>query len=340
MERSEIEKLREQVGCAAVLCSAGFAIDEKESTRRAAKFRRAAEIIIVTHDGYGWFDPLSDAKGDVFSLVAHLERVDFPACCEQVASLVGLALSMPALQRSSSPALLEASPPVDRWEGRRCPRPGSKAWQYLCLVRSLPAPILRAATDRGLLREGPVGSVWAAHTDEAGAVVGWEERGPEWRGFASGGAKVLFRFGSPSAQRFCVTEAAIDAMSLAAIEGPREGTLYLSTGGGWSPQTTEALRGLVSRADAQLVAATDANPQGDAYAERLRAVAEDVGCQWLRLRPSAGDWNDVLREREGKNEENRKSRHAAFPPSASREASPGQGRPLTRPDGLSAAREV
>lgn len=340
MERSEIEKLREEVGCAAVLCSAGFAIDEKESTRRAAKFRRAAEIIIVTHDGHGWFDPLSDAKGDVFSLVAHLESVDFPTCCERVASLVGLALSMPVLQRASSPTLSETSPPIDRWQGRRTPRPGSKTWQYLRLGRSLPAPIIRAATDHGLLREGPVGSMWAAHTDVAGAVVGWEERGPEWRGFASGGSKTLFRFGQSTPRRFCVTEAAIDAMSLAAIEGPRESTLYISTGGGWSPQTTEALRDLVSCADAQLVAATDANSQGDAYAERLRALAEEVGCQWLRLRPPAGDWNDVLKERERKNEENRKSRHAAFPPAASREASPGQGRPLTRPDGLPAAREV
>jgi len=74
--------------------------------------------------------------------------------------------------------------------------------------------------------------MWAAHTDDAGSVVGWEQRGPEWRGFATGGAKVLFRLGSPDANCLCVTEAAIDAMSLAAIEGLRNGAVYLSTGGG------------------------------------------------------------------------------------------------------------
>jgi hypothetical protein len=299
MKRAEIERLREEVGCAMVLSEAGFAIDEKESTRRAVKFRRAAEIIIVTHDDRGWFDPLSDSKGDVFSLVAHLDGIDFPACVERVASLVGLMPSLPVLQRTLSPRLPEI-PPIDRWHGRRFPRWGSKTWQYLRSLRSLPAPIIRAATDRGLLREGPLGSMWAAHTDGAGAVVGWEERGPEWRGFATGGSKTLFRFGQSTPRRFCVTEAAIDAMSLAAIEGLRESTLYLSTGGGWSPQTTDALRDLVSRDHAQLVAATDANAQGDAYAERLRALAEEVGCQWLRLRPPAGDWNDVLKERERK----------------------------------------
>ena len=325
MKRAEIEKLRKEVGCAAVLCQAGFAIDEKESTRRAAKFRRAAEIIIVTHNDRGWFDPLSDSKGDVFSLVAHLDGINFPACVECVASLVGLVPSLPVLQRTLSPRLPEI-PPIDRWHGRLSPRSGSKTWQYLRSLRSLPAPIIRAATDRGLLREGPLGSMWAAHTDGANAVVGWEERGPEWRGFASGGAKLLFRFGSPVADRFCVTEAAIDAMSLAAIEGLRDRTLYLSTGGGWSPQTTDALRDLVSGTGAQLVAATDANSQGDAYAERLRALAEELGCQWLRLRPPAGDWNDVLKERDRKTGREKEPR-AAFPPAASREASPGQAGP-------------
>ena len=52
--------------CAAVLEQAGFAVDRKESTRRAVKYRRGDDIIIVIHEGKGWFDPLSDAKGDVF----------------------------------------------------------------------------------------------------------------------------------------------------------------------------------------------------------------------------------------------------------------------------------
>ena len=35
-------------------------------------------------------------------------------------------------------------------------------------------------------------------------------------------------------------------MSLAAIEGQRPDTLYVSTGGGWSPATDEAIRDLAS----------------------------------------------------------------------------------------------
>ena len=69
-------------------------------------------------------------------------------------------------------------------------------------------------------------------------------------------------------------------MSLAAFEGLRDGTLYLSTGGGWSPATDAALRMLAAPSGVQLVAATDNNAQGDTFADRLRTLAEEAGCGW------------------------------------------------------------
>ncbi|MBB3302252.1 hypothetical protein FHT72_005901 [Rhizobium sp. BK077] len=297
MKRREIEGLRERVSCAAVLEHAGFAIDAKESTRRAVKFRRGGEIIIVTCEGRGWFDPLSEAKGDVFRLVENLDRVGFLEGAERVAALVGFQITEPEWQPAKDGARCDLSLP-DRWQSRRRPWPGSASWRYLNGERCLPANVLRTAIKGDLLREGPQGSMWAAHRDKAGVLTGWEARGPQYRGFASGGTKVLFRFGSDSAVRLAVTEAAIDAMSLAAIEGSHEGTLYLSTGGGWSPATEAALRELAAKPGVQMVAATDANPQGDMFAERLRTLADDAGCDWSRLRPPADDWNEALKIRE------------------------------------------
>ncbi|MGV1963919.1 DUF3991 and toprim domain-containing protein [Rhizobium rhizogenes] len=297
MNRKDIEALRDQVSCAAVLEHAGFAIDAKESTRRAVKFRRGSEIIIVTHEGRGWFDPLSDAKGDVFGLVEHLDHVGFLEGAGRVADLVGFAITEPEWLPSRHDQGFDLALP-ERWQGRRRPWPGSSTWAYLYGDRFLPVPLLRAAIRQDRLREGPCSSMWAAHTDHAGIVTGWEARGPEYRGFASGGTKVLFRLGPETALRLAVTEAAIDAMSLAAIEGPRDGTLYLSTGGGWSPSTEGALRQLASRPDALLVAATDANPQGEMFAERLRALVHETGCDWSRLRPPEEDWNETLKIRE------------------------------------------
>ena len=262
MEKAELEELKEKVPCGAVLDHRGFSLDLKESTRKAMKYRRGDAIIIVIHDGKGWFDPLSDAKGDVYSLIQHLDGCDFPEAFVQVASLVGFVPSEPAWTRQPREREPDLSLP-ERWRARRKPWRGSATWRYLRDDRHLPERILRAAIAAGVLREGPHGSMWAAHIDAAGAVTGWEERGPEWRGFATGGSKVLFRLGPADAGRVCVTEAAIDAMSLAAIEANRPDTLYVSTGGGWSPATDAAIRLVAERPEARLVAATDANPQGE-----------------------------------------------------------------------------
>tara|TARA_R110002020_G_scaffold406375_1_gene616330 strand:- start:26 stop:919 length:894 start_codon:yes stop_codon:yes gene_type:complete len=297
MKKAELEELRKKVACGAVLESSGFAIDLKESTRKAVKYRRGGDIVIVIHEGKGWFDPLSDAKGDVFRLVEHLDGLPFAAALYVVADLIGFTPSEPAWTRQAREKVPDQTV-AQRWQSRRKPWRGSATWLYLSEMRGIPDAVLRQAIDADTLREGPHGSMWAGHVDEAGHVTGWEERGPEWRGFATGGAKVLFRLGPADAMRLCVTEAAIDAMSLAAIERLSPGTLYLSTGGGWSPSTETALRGLAARPDALLVAATDANSQGETFAERLRILAEEEGCNWQRLRPPSDDWNASLKKRE------------------------------------------
>lgn len=192
MKRRDIEEIRERVGCGAVLEASGFVIDVKESTRRAVKYRRGGEIVIVTHDGQGWFDPLSDGKGDVFSLVAHVDGGGFLEALDRVAGLIGF--------RSVEPSWMKAPPTKtptatihDRWISRRVPWPTSDTWHYLRFTRFIPARVLKVAIKQGVLREGPYGSMWAGHVEEDGNVCGWEERGLDWRAFATGGAKVLFR---------------------------------------------------------------------------------------------------------------------------------------------------
>lgn len=295
MEKSEIEELRGRVGCAALLEDDGWKVDLKESTRRAMKYRRDAEIVIVIHSGRGWFDPLSAAKGDVFDLAEHLGAPGFPQASARVAGLVGFVPAAPAWERPSRPGPVHSV--SDRWARRARPRPGSATWRYLTGERLIPESILKVAVQQDLLREGPHGSMWAAHRDDDGALLGWEERGIQWRGFATGGAKELLRLGPSAAARVCVTEAAIDAMSLAAIQVLRPDTLYVSTGGGWSPASELAIRRLAERPGTRLVAATDNNRQGDAYADRVRAIAADTGAGYARSRPRAEDWNEDLRDR-------------------------------------------
>ncbi len=118
---------------------------------------------------------------------------------------------------------------------------------------------------------------------------------PQWRGFSTGGSKQLFRLGNEAALRLCVTEAAIDAMSLAALEGMRADTLYVSTGGGWSPVSDNAIRSIASNPDILMAAATDNDRQGEIYARRLQEIVRETGCRYERLRPSTQDWNSDLK---------------------------------------------
>ena len=232
--------LREQVGCAALLEQDGWKVDVKESTRRAIKYRRDSRIVIVIHDGRGWFDPLSTAKGTCFrspNILAPMDSLTraivFPAS----------SASCPARPPGGLPAKSKPIATIaERWRHRSEPRPGSPTWRYLIDERHIPESDHRRRHCRRPAPEGPQGSMWAAHSDSVGVITGWEERGPSWRGFATGGAKELFRLGASDCLRICVTEAAVDAMSLAALEELRDDTLYVSTGGGWAPATEDAIR--------------------------------------------------------------------------------------------------
>ena len=98
--------------------------------------------------------------------------------------------------------------------------------------------------------------------------------------------------------RLVVVAAAIDALSLASLEGPRGDTLYLATAGGCGPMTIAALRALLGqRASlAQLVAVSAADAAGERYATFLAELAQAAGVTCERLRPprALGDWNAIL----------------------------------------------
>jgi Toprim-like/Protein of unknown function (DUF3991) len=298
MERKDLEALRDKVPCGAVLETEGWKIDRKESSKRAVKYRRGKdEIVIVTHAGKGWFDPMSEAKGDVFGLSEHVSSFGFVKALARVSELVGFVPSQPDWKKPARHNA-NASIPV-RWNSRPRIKPGSATWRYLNVLRCIQQEILHRANARDSIREGPYRSLWTAHRDASGLVTGWEERGPQWRGFATGGSKRLFQFGAINSKRLCVTEAAIDALSLAAIEAAQDAnfseTLYVSTGGGWSPITDAQLHSFAQTPSLYLVAATDRNRQGEVYAERLCLIAQEAGCRFSRLLPEHEDWNEDLK---------------------------------------------
>jgi hypothetical protein len=220
---AEIEWLKAEVNCAALLerLPPVWRLDRAESSRRSLKYRRGeGKIVIVNHAGRGWWDPLSDRKGDIFTLVRYLEPgLNFADARRVLRGFVGIAPVFPETLR----ARREWTSPVavaDRWARRPPLSPGSPAWRYLTERRGLTETILVAACAADAIREGPRGSAWFAHRDGVGRLSGIEMRGAEYRKFSAGGEKTLFRLpGGPGRMsRIAVCEAAIDTLSLAAIE--------------------------------------------------------------------------------------------------------------------------
>ena len=55
----ELIELRARVDCRTVLDRAGWELDARESTPHCPKYRGGSgQIVLVTHGGKGWYDPL------------------------------------------------------------------------------------------------------------------------------------------------------------------------------------------------------------------------------------------------------------------------------------------
>ena len=306
----EIEELRARVHCALVLerTPSPWKLDRKESTKLSLKYRRdKGEILIISHAGRGWWDPTSDAKGDVFGLVQRLEPgLTFGHVRKRLRNFAGLSPSFPSADRARRRNKSDR-PVAERWAERKPVWSNSPTWRYLTRKRGLPSTIITAASAAGILREGRARSAWFAHLDEEGRVTHVDVRGPTYKGSLTGGTKSLFRLPPPHfgsmLPRLVVAEAAIDALSIAAIEELRADTLYVATSGGMGPGTIVALEALLDNIaklpGALFCSAAGANGGGDRFADRHRVLADKFQIPFVRLRPSieGGDWNDELRER-------------------------------------------
>jgi hypothetical protein len=305
---AELDLFRQAVNCAAVLerMMGGWKLDVRESTKRSLKYRRGpGEIIIVNHDGHGWWDATGSAKGDVFNLVQHLDpSLNLGQVRQLLRRVVGVTPSYPEAVREEKGRGVDR-PVAERWARRPRLRRGSEAWTYLTGQRALARHVVETAAAQDAVREGPYGSVWFGHRLHE-KVTHVEIRGPAYKGSLTGGHKTLFRFRCDlgTVRRLAIAEAPIDGLSLAVLEDMRADTLYVATGGGMGPGTINALIEILGQLaaipDALVSSAADANMAGDRYAARHAELTAEAGVPFARLRPPEGlDWNEVLQRARG-----------------------------------------
>lgn len=100
---AEIETLKREVSCATMLehLPPPLTLHKGESTRHALKYRRGAgEILIVNHDQRGWWDPMSDARGDARCIMQRLDRsLYFGQVRQALRRFAGVAPSFPEALR-------------------------------------------------------------------------------------------------------------------------------------------------------------------------------------------------------------------------------------------------
>src|ERR1700727_486048 len=142
MSDPEIEELRDKVHCAVVLerTLPPWKLDRKESTKLSLKYRRGkGEILIVSHAGRGWWDPTSDAKGDVFRLVQRLEPgLSFGHVRKRLRAFAGLSPCFPSADRAGGRKEPDGAVAA-RWAERKTVWSNSPAWRYLRRQRGLSA---------------------------------------------------------------------------------------------------------------------------------------------------------------------------------------------------------
>jgi hypothetical protein len=167
--------------------------------------------------------------------------------------------------------------------------------------RGIPRLILTSRRFSGTIRDW-LGRACFPHTDHGGVVTGAEIRGDNWKGFSPGGWKTAYRSNIFNGdERLVIAESGIDSLSFAAVNpDPQDRTRYMSVAGALNLKVQPDI---IRRAAADLppgsriIAATDADDAGLSLAGQIEQAVRQAGradLQFETMRPTEGDWNEVL----------------------------------------------
>jgi len=275
--------------------SYGYQLDKRESSRSSLVMRHSDgdKIIIATgEDGHGiFFSVTSNASGSVLDFIMHRQGGNLGHARQTLRryapSSFPTALSLSSALPKPRPIPHDRTALMVAWHRFKPCHPA-----YI-ESRGLTPDTIATFSDR--IRTDERHNTVFRHDDLSG-LSGWEIKNKGFTGFARGGKKAFFACKAgiqpeDKINRLVVAESALDAMSF--YQHDPSPTLVLSFGGGLSPEQEELLCYVLTKYPAaEIVTATDNDPQGEVFADLIKAHRPDA----TRALPVKGkDWNDSLR---------------------------------------------
>lgn len=296
----ELESFKTEIDLRGYAAALGYGLDRKESWKGSSVLRHPnGDKIIVKrdHDGHFVYFSVRDESdnGSIIDFVQRRKAANLGQVRQELRPWLG--------KQGPFPALFPALQPTtkDRLAVERQYRLMQDVARhaYLEEERRLPVETLLSPRFAGRIKTDARGNAVFGHFDQDG-LCGYEIKNTGYTGFARGGEKGLWLSHTEATdQRLVLCESAIDALSYAALF-PAPDTRYASLGGQMNPKQPLLLKALLLKlpTDAEVIAATDADVDGCAYAQLIASLVSETSrtdlC-FVRQEPTAGkDWNDVL----------------------------------------------
>lgn len=257
------------------------ALEAKQDPQDRAKWHTARGVLSVNGPKFiNW--NLDWGGGGAIDLVMHVRQVGFGRALQWLEQRFGSGTSFEPTAMPE-PRSLALPPPV----------PGNwpRVERYLVGERKLPATLLQPLVESEVLYADARANAVFLLLDTDALAVGAELRGTTalpWRGMAPGSCKDrgFFSVAASSSGAIVLCESAVDALSCHALYPDYR---CLSTSGArpepaWLPA-------LIAKGGT-IYCGFDADPTGEVMAQRMQERHPAI----RRLRPSAKDWNDLLRQ--------------------------------------------
>jgi hypothetical protein len=296
---AELERFKTEINLSAYAAVEGYCLLKNESSKNSVAMKHpSGDKIIITrgHDNHWIYCSVRDDRdnGSIIDFVQNREKCSLGTVRSILRRWTGSGAPSPApnlfaanVQKSSKDrqSVLAALARM----------PNATEHPYLKNQRAIGKEITGDRRFLGRIKMDTKGNAIFPHYDEEG-TCGYEIKNKGFTGFSAGGDKGLWVSRCFAGdESLVIAESAIDALSFHALHKWKTAR-YVSTAGGWSPQTRTLLFKAVQEfSGAKVVLAYDNDDQGKVYEAETRDLLSGCEKVILSMYSESKDWNEDLK---------------------------------------------